>query len=85
MTAQTEGGQSKTTKLDCIGKRAKYKPDTVFNNIGHVIDLNLLSECYRELDGNKAIGTDGVTKASYGGKLENNLQDLLARLRKNQL
>ena len=83
MTIQTEDGNHKTTKLDCIGKRAKFRPDTVFNNIGHVIDLNLLRESYRQLAGNKAVGIDGVTKASYGIKLEENLQDLLARIRRN--
>jgi len=83
MTAQTEGGNQKATKLDCIGKRAKYRKDTVFNNIGHVVDLNLLRECYQQLDGKKAVGIDGVTKASYEERLEGNLQDLLARMRRN--
>src|SRR5215204_1648200 len=83
MTVQTDDGKEETTKLDRIGKRAKYQPETVFNNIGHVIDLNLLRECYQELNGRKANGIDGVTKASYGEKLEGSLQDLLARMRRN--
>jgi RNA-directed DNA polymerase len=83
MTVQTDDGEQETTKLDRIGKRARYRPDTVFNNIGHVIDLDLLRKCYEELDGKKAIGIDGVTKASYGEKLEGNLQSLLACMRKS--
>lgn len=83
MTVPTDDGQEKTTKLDRIGKRAKYRPETVFNNIGHVLDLDLLRECYKELNGKKAIGIDGVTKGSYGEKLGDNLQDLLARMRRN--
>ena len=83
MTVQTEDGKQKTTKLERIGKRAKFKKDTVFNNIGHVVDLDLLRESYRQLEGKKAIGIDGVTKATYGEKLEENLQDLLARIRRN--
>ena len=47
------------------------------------MDLELLRECYQELDGKKAIGIDGVTKEAYGKKLEDNLQDLLARIRRN--
>lgn len=83
MTVQpTEDGNQKKTKLDRIGERAKYRPDTVFNNIGHVVDLDLLRECYRQLNGKKAVGIDGVTKAVYGKRLEENLQDLLARLRR---
>lgn len=82
MTVQTEDGKQENTKLAGIGKRAKYRPETVFDNIGHVIDLNLLKNCYAQLDGRKAVGRDGVTKAQYGEDLEGNLQDLLNRLRK---
>ena len=83
MVVQTADGNQKTTKLECIGKRAKLQKDTVFNNIGYVVDLDLLRECYQELDGKKAIGIDGVTKEAYGKKLEDNLQDLLARIRRH--
>lgn len=83
MTALPEGGKQKKTKLDCIGMRARHRKDTVFNNIGHVIDLDLLRESYQQLEGRKAVGIDGVTKAAYGEKLEENLQALLARLRRN--
>lgn len=83
MTVQTDDGKQKITKLERIGMRATFREDTVFNNIGHVIDLDLLRECYRQLNGNKAVGIDGTTKASYGVRLEDNLQDLLARIRRN--
>jgi group II intron reverse transcriptase/maturase len=83
MSVQTVGGKQKTTNLERIGRRASFRKDTVFNNIGYVVDLNLLRESYRQLDGKKAVGMDGVTKASYGEKLEENLQDLLARIRRN--
>ena len=82
MTAQTEGGQQETTKLERIGKRAKFRKGTVFNNIGHCVDLDLLRESYRLLDGQKAIGIDNVTKAAYGVNLEGNLQNLLAKIRR---
>ena len=71
-----------TTKLERIGKRATFVKDTVFNNIGCVVDLDLLRESYHDLDRKKAIGIDGVTKASYGKSLEENLQVLLATIRK---
>jgi len=47
-----------------------------------VIDLDLLRECYRLQDGNKAIGIDEVTKKIYGENLEENLADLYARLQR---
>jgi RNA-directed DNA polymerase len=82
MIVQTEDENQKTTKLERIGKRAMFRKDTVFNNIGHVVDLDLLRESYQLLDRKKAVGIDGVTKAAYGVKLEDNLQDLLARIRR---
>lgn len=82
MAVHTVCGKQKTTKLECIGKRAIHRRDTVFNNIGYVVDLDMLRECYQGLDGKKAIGIDGVTKEAYGRKLEDNLQDLLARIRR---
>ena len=83
MIVRTDYENNKTTNLDRIGKRAKFRTDTVFSNIGYVVDLNLLRESYHQLDGKKAVGIDGVTKVSYGEKLEDNLQNLLARIRKN--
>lgn len=83
MPVPTDDGKQKTTKLECIGKRAALKKDTVFNNIGHAVDLDLLGESYRQLDGKKTVGIDGKTKASYGIKLEENLQDLLGRVRRS--
>jgi RNA-directed DNA polymerase len=83
MDVHTEDENQKTTKLESIGKRASYQKDTVFNNIGHVVDLDLLRECYRQVDGKKAVGTDGVNKQEYGRRLEDNLQDLLGRIRTN--
>ena len=70
-----------TTKLKRIGKKAVCDKETVFNNIGCVIDLDLLRESYHELDGRKAIGIDGVTKSFYGKSLEENLQVLLKKIR----
>jgi group II intron reverse transcriptase/maturase len=83
MAVQTAYGKQKTTRLECISKRATHRKDTVFNNIGYVVDLDLLRECYQELDGKRAIGIDGVTKNTYGKKLEDSLQDLLGRIRRN--
>lgn len=82
MITHSKGENQKKTKLDRIGELARSRRETVFNNIGHVIDLDLLRECYQQLDGRKAVGIDGVTKEVYGKELEDNLQDLLTRIRK---
>ncbi|WP_080571877.1 reverse transcriptase domain-containing protein [Orientia tsutsugamushi] len=58
--------------------------DIKFNNLGHIIDLKILEEQYKELDSKKAIGIDGITKEDYGKKLKANLLSLLTRIRKWQ-
>jgi RNA-directed DNA polymerase len=72
---------TRLTKLDRLGEAAKTKKEAVFNNLGHIIDLDLLQEMYRKSEGRKAIGTDGITKAVYGINLEANLKDLIRRIR----
>ncbi len=81
MTVHRKDGEQKTTKLERIGKVAELQKDIVFNNLGHAVDLDLLRECYRKLDGKKAIGIDEVTKATYGVNLEDNLRNLLKEIR----
>jgi len=71
-----------TTKLDRIEQRSKQNPQEVFNNVGHVIDKNLLRICFYSLNGKKAVGIDGVTKKQYEEGLEERLEDLLTRIRR---
>jgi RNA-directed DNA polymerase len=83
MSVPRKDGDQKTTKLERIGKLAANKKDTVFNNIAHVVDLDLLRSSYQQLDGMKAVGVDGVTKIAYGINLEDNLQSLLRSIQGN--
>ena len=46
----------------------------------HHFTVENLRACFESLDGKKAVGVDGVTKAMYGQNLEANLQDLHGRL-----
>jgi len=72
-----------STDLTRIGERARRQPDLVFTSLyHHVTDLDNLRVCYRLLDGNKAVGVDGVTKEQYGENLEENLQALSDRLKR---
>ena len=63
-------------------KRSKQDRGAEFNNLGHIIDINLLRECYHSLDGSKAVGIDKVTKEEYGKKLKENLEQLLLKIRR---
>ncbi|BAG40622.1 reverse transcriptase [Orientia tsutsugamushi str. Ikeda] len=72
------------TKLERIKLLSSKNQDIKFNNLGHIIDLKMLEEQYKELDSKKAIGIDGITKEDYGKKLKANLLSLLTRIRKWQ-
>jgi RNA-directed DNA polymerase len=80
MTVPSNDGIPWLTKLERIGKRSARDGRCVFNNLGHLIDADLLKELYHRLDGNKAVGIDGVTKEGYGEQLDEHVSDLVKRL-----
>jgi group II intron reverse transcriptase/maturase len=82
MSSHSKGAVHLPTKLDRVEQRSRQDKGTVFNNLGHLIDLVLLRECHDSLDGNKAVGIDGISKTIYGKNLENNLEQLLFKLRR---
>jgi len=47
----------------------------------HLFTMEALWECFDELDRNKAIGIDGVSKAQYGQELIPNLEGLVVKLK----
>ena len=74
---------SVATDLTRIGEKARREPKLVFTSLyHHVCDVDNLRACYDTLDGRKATGVDGVSKAEYGKNLAANLRELSARLRK---
>ena len=56
----------------------------VFNNLGHLLNADLLKGQFQRLDGKKAVGIDGVTKATYALNLDENIQGLIERIRKGR-
>jgi len=48
----------------------------------HLFNKDSLRECYHELDGRKAYGSDGISKEEYGVNLEANLEDLVKRMKR---
>ena len=77
-----EIGAAMETKLARISQLSGEHPDMVFTSIGHLINKELLKECHKEMDGKKAVGTDGITKEEYGARLEENLEELEEKLKK---
>ena len=70
-----------TTKLVRISELSKEKPDMKFNSIGHLINFDMLVACHNKMDGNKAVGIDGISEADYANNLEENLRGLVQRLK----
>lgn len=70
------------TKLKRIAWLSSQSRDKVFGQLMHHINEELLRSCYQELDGKKAVGVDGIDKASYGGHLEQNLKELVMRMKR---
>jgi group II intron reverse transcriptase/maturase len=48
----------------------------------HHFDEGALKRCFHALDGRKAVGIDGVTKAQYGERLDENLRELVTRMKR---
>lgn len=72
-----------STKIARINEIAKQQPNAVFTSIYQLINYELLMECFRELDGNKAVGLDKVTKEKYEENLVSNINNIVERLKKN--
>ena len=70
------------TKLERIAWLSARDGHKRFDNVMHLFTEENLADCYRTLDGRKAVGADGVTKKRYGEDLEGNLTDLVGRLRR---
>lgn len=84
MTVHSVDRPTWLTKLERIKSLAAQDQDIRFNNIGHIIDMNMLEEQYKGLNGRKAVGIDGVTKGEYGKELRENITSLLTRIRRGQ-
>lgn len=70
------------TKLERIAEIAKEKPNEKFTSLIHLINKEMLTICHNELKANKAVGIDGVTKDEYEENLDENLENLLERMKK---
>ena len=75
------GGQRKSTKLFSLSVKACENSRLKFTSLGHMLTVDFLKECFSELKKDKATGVDGVTVKEYGEDLENNLIDLVKRLK----
>ena len=69
------------TKLERIMEISATTPKPEFTSLYHLINIEMLKQCHKELDGSKAVGIDKVTKAEYEEHLEDNLTNLVSKLK----
>ena len=69
------------TSLRGIANRAKKESKAKFGNLYGLINVNCLRECFYKLKRSAAAGVDGVTYDEYAGDLENNIRNLVERLK----
>lgn len=70
------------TKLTRIAELAKRRPRVKLQTLIHAIDEESLKASHMVLAADKATGVDAVTKAEYGENLEENIDDLLGRMKR---
>ena len=70
------------TKLTRIAELAKQRPRVKLQTLIHAIDEENLKAAHSILSADKAVGVDGVTKEEYGEKLQENIKNLLERMKR---
>ncbi len=68
-------------KLTLLAERARKDPKCQFISLAHWLDEEFLARSYYRLGRDRASGIDGVTWKEYGKHLQENLRDLVARLK----
>lgn len=68
-------------KLDLIAAKAKEDAQLKFTSLVHLINVENLGQCYRELKRNKACGIDEMTVESYGENLDCRLNLLIEKMK----
>lgn len=58
------------TKLERISQLSRENPDMVFTSIGHFLNKEMLKGCHEKMDGDRAVGIDGITKEEYDRNLD---------------
>ncbi len=70
------------TKLQRIAKKARSDSGCRFTSLFHLMNTEMLRECFRRLRKDAAVGIDKVTKEDYAENLEENLAVLVEKLHK---
>lgn len=80
----TEPGKELSTKLNRLSEIAKQNPKIRFTSLAHLLTEEYLKECYGELNRQAAAGIDRISYEAYGENLEENIADLVKRLKQKR-
>ena len=69
------------TKLALLSERARQEPQLQFTSLAHLLDVDFLRGCYFDLGRDRASGIDGVSWQDYGKQLDENLENLVERMK----
>ena len=72
--------ESVETKLQRITSKARKDSRCRFSSLFHLMNHELLRECFWQLKDSRASGIDRITKEQYAANLMDNLDDLIGRL-----
>lgn len=78
----SESQEITDTKLTKIAWLSAQNINQTFHSLMHHVTVDALRSCYNKLDGKKAVGADGIDKEQYGNKLQENLEELVARMKR---
>ena len=78
----TESQKETATELERISWMSSRDRNREFCSLMHHFNVESLRECFKKLDGKKAIGTDKISKEQYGKELTANLEDLMSRMKR---
>ena len=70
------------TNLARIAENVEKHPKEPLQTLVHAINPETLATRHQQMNGQKASGIDGVTKAEYQENLEENLQNLIERMKR---
>jgi len=71
-----------STELARIAEVVQKHPNEKIQTLVHAINVNSLRAKHQKLDGKKAKGIDGTSKAEYEEQLEQNLEQLIERMKR---
>lgn len=74
---------TKLARISQLSSENRDNPEFRYISLAHLIDKQMLMECHAGMDGDKAVGIDGITKEDYAENLNENLDELLARMKRN--